>query len=60
MTAKYFFAALKKIWDKSEKFVGILALTFSVLDPLQTSNQLMQLNVSLFAASEKVLMGKAY
>ena len=43
-----------------EKFVGILALTFSVLDPLQTSNQFMQLNVSLFAASEKVLMGKAY
>ena len=56
----FFCCPQENLRQARKKFVGILALTFSVLDPLQTSGQFMQLNVPLFPASEKVLIGKAH
>ena len=56
----FFFATSRKFETSQGEVCWDSGTNLPVLDPLQTSSQFMQLNVSLFAASEKVLVGKAY
>lgn len=56
----FFFATSRKFETSQGEVCWDSDTNLSVLDPLQTSCQFMQLNVPLFPASEKVLIGKAH
>lgn len=56
----FFFATSRKFETSQGEVCWDSGTNLSVLDPLQTSCQFMQLNVPLFPASEKVLIGKAH